>query len=79
MKLIPIKLSELSENKEYHVYDDNSHIYFASCFNAEKKIFITEVATSPWTEKLRPAEIKAIGAKIITYEETRKMVNIVEE
>lgn len=82
MKLIPIKLSELNENEKYHVYDDNAHIYFSSHFDVKKKVFITEVASTPWTEELRPHEIKVIGAEIMTDKEAHKMasiVNIVEE
>ena len=82
MELIPIKLSELNENEKYHVYDNNSHIYFSSHFDKRRKVFITEVAHTPWTEQLRPKEIEAIGAEIMTNEETYKMasiVNIVEE
>ena len=82
MRLVPIKLSELNENEKYHVYDDNSHIYFLSHFDKRRKVFITEVASTPWTEELRPHEIKAIGAEIMTDKEAHKMasiVNIVEE
>jgi hypothetical protein len=84
MKLIPIKLSELNENEKYHVYDDNAHTYFSSHFNAERKVFITEVANSPYAEEFRPREIKAIGAEIITNKElcnirTGSISNIVEE
>lgn len=68
MKLKPIKLSELNENEKYHVYDNNSHIYFSSHFDSKRKVFITEVASTPWTELLRPKEIKAIGAEIMTVE-----------
>lgn len=82
MKLIPIKLSELNENEKYHVYDYHAHTYFLSHFDKRRKIFITEVACTPWTEKLRPKEIKAIGAEIMTDEEAyeiESIVNIVEE
>lgn len=84
MNLIPIKLSELNESERYHVYDDNSHTYFSSHFDAKRKVFITEVANSPYAEELRPCEIKAIGAEIITNKELfniriGNIVNIVEE
>ena len=82
MKLVPIKLSELNENEKYHVYDYNAHTYFSSYFDAKRKVFITEVASTPWTEELRLHEIKAIGAEIMTDKEAHKMasiVNIVEE
>ena len=82
MELVPIKLSELNENEKYHVYDYKSHMYFASHFNAERKVFITDVASTPWAEELRPAEIKAIGSEIMTNKEAVKscsIVNIVEE
>ncbi len=82
MKLISIKLSELNENEKYHVYDYHAHTYFLSHFNKRRNVFITEVANSPWTEQLRPKEIKAIGAEIISDKEAHKMasiVNIVEE
>ena len=82
MELIPIKLSELNENEKYHVYDYIAHTYFSSYFDAKRKVFITKVANSSWIEELRPHEIKAIGAEIMTDEEARKMssiVNIVEE
>ena len=82
MKLVPIKLSELNENEKYHVYDYTAHTYFCSHFDSKRKVFITEVASTPWTEELRPYEIKAIGAEIMTDKEAHKMasvVNIVEE
>jgi len=84
MKLIPIKLSELNKNERYHVYDDNAHTYFSSHFDAERKVFITEVADSPYAEELRPREIKAVGAEIMTDRElhslrTGSTINIIEE
>ena len=82
MTLVPIKLSELNEKDIYHVYDCETHIYFSSHFDKENKMFITNVASTPWTEMLRPKEIKAIGAELITDEENHKtgcVVNIVEE
>lgn len=82
MKLIPIKLSELNENEKYHVYDYHGHTYFLSHFDKRRRVFITEVASTPWTEQLRPKEIKAIGAEIMSDKEAHKMasiVNIVEE
>lgn len=39
-----------NENKKYHVYDDNSHIYFLSHFNKRRKVFITEVG-EPYKQK----------------------------
>jgi hypothetical protein len=77
MKKSPIKLSELDENEKYHVYDSNSNIYFLSHLDKRRKVFVTEVASTPWTELLRPKEIEVIGAEIMTDKEAHKMASIV--
>ena len=83
MRLVPIKISELNEADKYHVYDRDSHTYYKSRFDSKCKKFVTEQAHSYWSEKIRPKEIKAVGAEIIMEEEARKFrgctINIVVE
>ena len=83
MELVPIKISELNEAEKYHVYDRDSHTYYKSRFDFKCKKFVTEQTHSYWFEKIRPKEIKALGAEIMTEEEARKfkgcITNIVVE
>lgn len=82
MELVPIKISELKDGAKYHVFDKETRIYYSSKYCTERKSFVTNEASCADIDNIRPLEIKAIGAEVMTHEEackTASVVNIVIE